>query len=37
MVADSGFSKSINFVGANTFSIAAGITPVAVNCGTGFC
>ncbi|KAJ7247479.1 polygalacturonase [Mycena rebaudengoi] len=29
--------SGINFVGANTFSIAAGVTPVAVNCGTGSC
>ncbi|KAF7368816.1 Glycoside hydrolase family 28 protein [Mycena venus] len=29
--------SGINFVGTNTFTIASGVTPVAVNCGSGSC
>ncbi|KAJ7778363.1 polygalacturonase [Mycena metata] len=29
--------SAINFVGTNTFTIASGVVPVAVNCGSGSC
>ncbi|KAJ7213933.1 polygalacturonase [Mycena pura] len=29
--------SGINFVGTNTFTIASGVVPVAVNCGSGSC
>ncbi|KAJ7911350.1 endo-polygalacturonase PG1 [Mycena leptocephala] len=29
--------SAINFVGTNTLTIASGVTPIAVNCGSGSC